>query len=204
MQIAYHSLNQIGLNMNGSSNQLKNFKVCLKIGALSCAFIASSASAATLSREEFRVANNLISSDYTTAKTSCGALKDNAKDICMQQAKGKYKVSKAELENKDEPSPKHLRSVSVAKADSIFEVAKEKCDDSAGNAKSVCKTEAKAAHNVALADAKMLKVVTDAKADDAQVKRDEDYKVASEKCDILNGDAKTACTNSAKTKFNKM
>ncbi len=71
----------------------------------------------------------------------------------MQEAKGSYKIAIAELENKEEPSARHLRNVAFAKANSAFKVAKEKCDDTAGNAKSVCKAEARSTHKSALADA---------------------------------------------------
>ena len=77
------------------------------------------------------------------------------------------------------------------------------CDDKGANAKDVCMTEAKATHSKALADAKLDKKVGEARMDAAEDKRDADYKVATEKCDSLAGDAKAACVNAAKVKFNK-
>ena len=91
----------------------------------------------------------------------------------------------------------------MAKAESAYAVAKEKCDDQAGNAKDVCVKEAKAVETKALADAKMGKEIGEAKTDAAADKRDADYNVAVEKCNALAGDAKTSCTAAAKAKFGK-
>ena len=77
------------------------------------------------------------------------------------------------------------------------------CDDKAGNVKDVCVTEAKATHKKALADAKLNKKVGEARQDAAEDKRDADYKVATEKCDSLAGEAKSACVSAAKARFNK-
>ncbi len=91
----------------------------------------------------------------------------------------------------------------MAKAESAYAVAKEKCDDQTGNAKDVCVKEAKAVEIKALADAKMGKEIGAAKTDAAADKRDADYNVAMQKCDGLSGDAKANCVTAAKTRFGK-
>ena len=85
----------------------------------------------------------------------------------------------------------------------MYAVAKELCDDKGGNAKDVCVTEAKAAHTKELADAKLNKKVREARKDAIDDKRDADYKVATEKCESLSGDAKASCISDAKARFNK-
>ena len=151
---------------------------------------------------------------YKTDKAACDALSGNAKDICVEEAKGKEKVAKAEAKAGYEGTPKARESARVARADAMYEVAKEKCDDLAGNAKDVCVKEAKAAHVKATADAKVDRVASenttnsaaktaDARADAAQDKRDADYKVAVEKCDALSGNAKDMCVRDAKVRFGK-
>jgi hypothetical protein len=77
------------------------------------------------------------------------------------------------------------------------------CDSFAANAKDVCVEEAKAVEVKALADAKMGKQIGEARSDAAADKRDADYKVAVEKCDVMAGDAKSACVASAKAQFGK-
>ena len=85
----------------------------------------------------------------------------NAKDVCMEEAKGKEKVAKAEADAAYKNTPKARESARVAHADADYNVAKEKCDDLAGNQKDVCVKEAKAAHMKAKADAKVDRVAAD-------------------------------------------
>ena len=89
------------------------------------------------------------------------------------------------------------------KAKSAYAVAKEKCDDKAGNAKDVCVKEAKAIETKSLADAKLGKQIDEAKKEASEEKRDANYKVAVEKCDVLAGEAKDSCIAAAKVKFGK-
>ena len=151
---------------------------------------------------------------YKTDKEACSSLSGNAKDICMQEAKGKEKVAKADAKAAYENTPKARESARVAHADAAYEVAKEKCDDLAGNPKDVCMKEAKAQYTKAKADAKVDRVAGEssrnaidktasAKKEAMEDKRDADYKVAVEKCDAMAGDAKSSCLSAAKATFGK-
>lgn len=161
------------------------------------------ANAATMNKSEYKASKSRISADYKADKAACAALAGNTKDICVQEAKGKESVAKAELEFAYTGKSADSNKVLVAKAKSVYAVAKERCDDKAGNAKDVCVKEAKAVETKALADAKMGKQIVEAKKDAAQEKRDADYKVAIEKCDALSGDAKSSCVANAKSTFGK-
>jgi hypothetical protein len=176
------------------------------------AFAASSASvcAATMSKPEYKAAKDRITGEYKVDKKACSTSSGNQKDICIEQAKAKEKVALAELEFGYTGKASDGTKIATVKADTTYAVAKEMCDDKAGNAKDVCREEAKAAHTKALADSKMATKVSEAKVDVAdakmdadKTKRDADYKVAAEKCETLAGDAKTACANAAKARFNK-
>ena len=127
----------------------------------------------------------------------------NAKDICVEQANGKEKVARAELEAGHSGTVANRNKMQVVKAETAYAVAKEKCDDLAGNVKDVCVKEAKAVEVKALADAKLRKQIGEASADASTDKRDADYKVAAEKCDAMAGDAKSGCLSAAKAKFGK-
>jgi hypothetical protein len=71
-------------------------------------------------------------------------MKDNAKDICMAEAKGKEKVAKAELDAKHaKDKVKAEQKVKEAKAEAGYEVAKQKCDDQKGEAKDACMKQAR-------------------------------------------------------------
>ncbi len=138
---------------------------------------------------------------YDAAAKSCGSLKDNAKDICMAEAKAaRVKTEEtAEATYKDTPKAREHAKHEIAEAD--YKVAKERCDDKAGNDKDVCVKEAKAAMTKTEADAKASYKSTDAKMDASKDKMKADYKVAAEKCDAMSGDAKNSCVAAAKVKY---
>jgi hypothetical protein len=72
-------------------------------------------------------------------KANCQPMKGNAKDICMQEAKVKEKVAKAELDAKyAKDMAKAQKKVDAAKAEAVYDVAKQKCDDQKGEAKDAC------------------------------------------------------------------
>ena len=171
--------------------------------AVAALLAATGSVAQTMSSADHGASKDRISASYKAAKASCDKLAGNENDICMVRAKGTEKVAKAELEYTRTGKADDGNKVAVAKADAMYDVAKEMCDDKGGNAKDVCVQEAKAAHVKGLADAKLDKKVGAAKKDAAEDKRDADYKVATEKCDSLSGDSKSACISAAKTRFNK-
>src|SRR6186713_2432639 len=106
--------------------------------------VAGGTQAQTMSKDARAMAIKNAESQYKTDKAACDAMSGNAKDICVEEAKGKEKVAKADAEAGYEGTPKARESARVARADAMYEVAKEKCDDLAGNAKDVCVKEAKA------------------------------------------------------------
>lgn len=171
--------------------------------AIAAMFAAGSVFAATGNKTDYSAMKDRIGTEYKADKVACDAFSDNKKDICVAQAKGKESVAKAEAEYNYTGKAADQNKIGVAKADSQYAVAKEMCDDKAGKDNGLCKTEAKSAHTKAVADAKMSKKVGEARKDAAEDKRDADYKVASEKCDSLAGDAKSACMSAAKKRFNK-
>ena len=176
----------------------------LKVSMLISALLALPvAQAATMAKADYDLAKKDISAAYKAGKAACSSMSGNAKDICVQEAKAKEKVANAELTFNYTGKAADQTKVRVAKAESAYAVAKEKCDDLAGNAKDVCRKEAKAVEVKALVDAKMAKKIDTTRKEGAQDKIDADYKVATEKCDALAGDAKSSCMASAKAKFGK-
>lgn len=194
------------------------------ITALSAVFLlATNVSAETLSKTEYKAAKDQISATYKSDKSACQSLAGNAKDICIEGAKGHENVALAELKAKNEPSEKNNYKVRLAKADAAYAVAKENCDDLSGNPKDVCRKQAKSAYVTAKANAKLAEKTADAnavaqekKADanavasektnearkDANTdKRDAAYAVAKEKCDSFAGPTKDNCLKEAKTRY---
>jgi len=114
----------------------------------------AAAVALALGSAQAQTSKERIEADYKADKAKCDSMQGNEKDVCMKEAKGKENVARAELNNKDHPSPRNQRKVDQAKAKADYEVAKEKCDDQKGNEKSACEKEAKAAYDRAKADIK--------------------------------------------------
>lgn len=164
---------------------------------------SSLAGAANIGTSTYKAEKNKIKATYKADKSSCAVLKHNAKDVCIEEAKAKEKVAHAENEFAHTGKSGDKEKIEIAKAESAYAVAKERCDDKAGNAKDVCIEEAKAIETKALADVTLVKEIRTSKKDAAQDKRDADHKVAVEKCDALAGDAKTSCLNAAKLKAGK-
>ena len=176
---------------------------CKTAVAMAALCTAAGAFATTMTKAEYATTKDRVSADYKADKATCVSMSGNQKDVCIEQAKGKEKVARAELEYNYTGKVADSNKIVVAKADATYAVAKEMCDDKAGNLKDVCVVEAKATHTKALADAKLSKKVGEARSDAIDDKRDADYKVATEKCDSLAGDAKAACVSAAKVRFNK-
>ena len=164
-----------------------------------------------MTKAEYKAGKDEVSAKYKSDKAACKSMTGNAKDICMEEAKGREKVAKAELENSYKPSDRHAYDVMTTKAKADYDVAKEKCDDKKGNDKDVCKKEAKAAYVSAKGNAKVEKKVNDptatpaakaaVKQDVKEDKKDASYAVAKEKCDAMKGDAKDNCIKAAKVKY---
>ena len=175
-----------------------NFKATLLLAAV---LLLPAAQAATMSKADYKADKTRISEEYKSEKSACGSQAGNAKDICVEEAKGKEKVARAELEFRYSGKSKDQNKVMVAKAKSAYEVAKQRCDDKAGNEKGVCTKEAKAAETAAHADAKLGKQIHEATQEANEDKLNAEHKVATETCYALAGEAKNACISAAKAKY---
>ena len=171
------------------------------LAALLC--LGSAQAASNFSKATYQGAKAEIKAGYKTDKAACASLKDNAKDICVEQAKAGEKVALAQLEANYSGNPKDEVKLHTARYEARYAVAKEKCDDQSGNAKDVCVQEAKTTRDKAKADAKLTKTVTTAMADDVSTQMKADYKLAREKCDSLTANAKDICVASAKARYNE-
>lgn len=107
-----------------------------------------------MSKDQVKAEKDRIASEAKAAKDKCKDMKGNAKDICMAEAKGNEKMAKAELDVKQNDTPKARYNLAVAKSDMEYHVAKEKCDDMKGKDKKACEKDAKAAHDQAKKQAK--------------------------------------------------
>ena len=124
---------------------MKTFKPARWLALLGCSMALTAVHAANMSKEEASAEKARIEAEFKADRKACDAMNGNAKDVCVEQAKGKEKVARAELDYKQDASERHRGKVAEAKADAQYAVAKEKCDDLQGEQKDVCVKDAKAA-----------------------------------------------------------
>jgi len=204
---------------------MKRTTLTVLAAAIGLAFGAAAQAEGKMTKSEHATAKAAIEADYKATRASCETSEGNAKDICEARAKGAERVALAELNATYKPSREARYEVKIVKADAVYALAIEECDEKAGNSKDVCVKEARAARTTSKADAKAHLKTVEAKQD-AQVKiakahtqaatqitaakdtaaadkRDASYAVATEKCDALSGDAKQACMTEAKSQYGK-
>lgn len=130
------------------------FKRTLSFTAAAALLAFGGAAAAQgMPQADYNAAKTRVDAEYKADKARCDSLSGNVKDICEEEAKGKEKVAKAELDYKRSGKPADMRKLEEVKADAAYEIAEERCDDQAGNAKDVCVQEAKAVRAKAMASA---------------------------------------------------
>lgn len=161
------------------------------------------AQAAIITQVELTMAQTRVSEALQGDRQACESLTANAKDVCVEEVRAKEVVARAELQYEFSGKPDDRTKVLEAKAESAHAIAREKCDSQAGTAKTACVQEAKAVEIKVLAEAKMDQQLGEAKKDGAQDILDADYKVASQQCNALSGEAKTRCIVATKSRFGK-
>jgi hypothetical protein len=171
--------------------------VVVGAGTLACAVGATAAGDKTA----YENAKAAAKSTYEAAGKQCDAMNGNAKDICVAEAKAARVKTEENAEAAYKGTPKARAHAISEIAEANYQVAKERCGERTGNDKNVCIKVAKAELTKAKADAKANRKSVEAHQDAAKDKREADYKVAAEKCDALNGDAKTACVKDAKARY---
>ena len=71
---------------------------CQALTIVAALFAGSTVLAAQMSHAEYSAKKDQISAEYKADKAACDKLEGNTKDVCVEKAKGKEKVAKAELE----------------------------------------------------------------------------------------------------------
>ena len=77
-----------------------------------------------MTRAEYKAGKEEASAKYKSEKAACKSMTGNAKDICIEEAKGREKVAKAELENTYQPSDRHAYDARVTKAKADYKAKK--------------------------------------------------------------------------------
>src|SRR5450432_2297335 len=93
--------------------------------AVGFAGFANIAAAHMMTKDARDTAYKSADAQYTSEKDACGRMSGNAKDICMEEAKGKQKIAKADADAAFENNPKKREAARLARADTAYAVAKE-------------------------------------------------------------------------------
>ena len=162
-------------------NTLKLSSLARAVALCAGSLLFCAGASAAGDKAPYNEAKTSAKATYEADKKACDAMKDNAKDICVAEAKAKRVKTEenAEAAYKNTPKAREHAIHEIAEAD--YKVAKERCDDKKGNDKDVCIKEAKA----------------------AATKHDAEYAVAREKCDTYAGEARDYCLGQAKQRFGK-
>ena len=168
-----------------------------------------------MSKDAYKAEKERINGAYKADDAQrCKSLSGNAKDICHAETSARLKISLAELDARNENTPKARENAMIARADAAYSVDMQKCDDLAGQKNSLCKQEAKSMRDKAKADAKAERQsasaqmsanekIADARKEAGESKREADYRVAMERCDTFSGERKDLCVKDAKARFGK-
>lgn len=179
------------------TTQLRTTRLLCALALIGLAGTAS----ANLTKPVYSQAKVEVKAMFKAERDKCGALSGNAKDVCVERAKGQEKVAMANLEYQYTGTEKDRNDYLESRYEARYKIAKEMCDDKSGNAKDVCVAEAKAEHDKSKANLKVNKKIAEAESDWMESKLKADYKVANERCDSLSGDAKDSCQASAKARY---
>ena len=168
-----------------------------------------------MSKDAYKAEKERINAAYKADDDQrCKSLSGNAKDICRAETSARLKISLAELDARNENTPKARENAMIVRADAIHAVDVEKCDDLSGQKKDLCRQEAKSMRDKVKADAKAERQsasaqmtanekIADARKDAGEARREADYRVAIERCDTFAGERKDLCVKDAKARFGK-
>jgi hypothetical protein len=123
------------------------------MGFMAGLVFGAGAMADVMTHGEYESTEKRIESEYKVARSRCESLAGNAEDICEAEARGNASIAKAELRARYDPSAKHDRTVTNARAEAAYAVAIERCDGRAGDDKDACVKAAEATKVHAMSDA---------------------------------------------------
>ena len=184
-----------------------------RIACLAAALACSAAAAATpaLSKDEIKANEVRIEEQYDQAQARCKRVEGHARELCNEQARGERDVQAAQLRMQAQPTAENDQKLRLAKAEAAYATALVNCKAMLGPARSVCRDDAKAVFESAKADAKLQKdvVAQSLNAENtvreraAQAERiaQAQFTAARERCEMLPGEARSACLADARQRF---
>jgi hypothetical protein len=138
-------------------------------------------------------------SAYKIAIAKCDALKGNAEDICVAEAKKTREMTQGNAKAVHERTAESRSDADKGTAGAELKLAKQKCDELDGNKHDVCVKEAELKHTQAVTATDANEEVAEAHDEAHEDVSDAKYKLAMEKCESLEGDAQDVCEHTAKS-----
>lgn len=81
-----------------------------------CFAFSANMMAKKISRDDYQLVKNNIASEYRLARTGCGSVAGNARDVCLSEIAGKQSETNAELDVLYKPSISTRREAGITKA----------------------------------------------------------------------------------------
>src|SRR5437016_337505 len=106
---------------------LKPLHVSLMLAGMMA--FSSGFAADQMSKEDYKMQKDQITSTAKVDKDACAKMEGNAKDVCKKEAEAKEKVALAELDYKKSGKDTDRIKAAKVKAEQDYAVAKEKCED---------------------------------------------------------------------------
>jgi hypothetical protein len=100
------------------------------------------------------------------------------------------------------PMTRDQHRAEIERIQGVYRAANDNCKPMKGNARDICKVEARGAYNIAKAELELKKKATPKHDDKLKTARAEAaYRLASEKCDDMQGSAREICRKEAKASW---
>jgi hypothetical protein len=134
-------------------NREIDMRKALGIGFAGLVLACGIATAAEMTKAEYRAGRKNIEAAYETERQKCAVRYGPAANICVAHAHGVRDVAKAELEAQYKPSARTDYNAAIARANASYANAKAECGEQQPAARKACLKEALDARDRARSEA---------------------------------------------------
>jgi hypothetical protein len=131
----------------------------LGIGMAVLAFACGTATAAAMSKSDYKAAKKRIAAEYETERQKCGVRYGTALDLCVAHAHGVRDVAMAELEAAYKPTARTDYDAAIARAKAGYADKRAECEELQPVAKKACIKDAQTVRDRAKAEAEATRKV---------------------------------------------
>ena len=154
-----------------------------------------------MTKPEFEKAKDGIKTTFEGERRACSRLAANTRETCVDRLRGEERIALAQLQLNYTGTADDEFALYQAQYEARYDVDRQRCAELAGKDKDICIQQAKTERDKAKADARMARRINEAVAEDTRARMKADYELAREKCDVLSGDARGVCIDTAKARL---